>query len=581
MEEHPCYRIRSLLISIALIALLSSLSLAASQTEMNFNRALQAYEEARFTDAASIFRELAFPDRPHPKVTASHLMWARSLLKQHSFDQALDAAASLSEKYPASSYNDDAHYIRAEAFFGLMEYINCAAELITVIEEGTDNRLQDKARDHLQSLSKSLLTERQRRSLSERAALSSTRRIVLGLEETILADQGLVIGVVLPLTGPDAAVGLGLKQGIEFALNQWKNTSKLPVFLSIHDSKSSAYATAQIARDLLELEKVSMILCAGNEGIVTACASQSDAKHIPCLILNPQTYSLTTLGESVFQLYPDRRTEGEALARYAVETLGLRTYAVLASATDQGKEMANGFAETVEKHGGEILIQEWFYPGSLDFDVQFTRIRERGWGIFEAAQPDTEEVPEEEQAPEDSIWAYLVNGEILDMEEMDAEDSLEIPIDVYDGFLIVPDPDDVDVLAPQFVYYNFNSQLIGSRDWDYEDAFETNRNYLSGIVYSSDVFWDPDYSFDVEWISDFRIATGATPEQPQIMGFDGTMWLLNAIRNDDDSPEELRQRLFDQPQFRGKGGAYNFNERMNISVPIAKYTRGRRHLLYP
>jgi hypothetical protein len=259
-------------------------------------------------------------------------------------------------------------------------------------------------------------------------------------------------------------------------------------------------------------------------------------------------------------LYPDRHTEGEALAKYAVESLGLRTFAILAAATDQGKELTNGFIETVKNHGGETLIQEWFYPGSLDFDRQFMRIRERGWGIMETEKADTGAVLQQE-APKDSIWAYLQNGEVLKMEKMGAEDSLEVPVTAFDGFLIVPDPGDVNVLAPQYTYYNFESQLIGSREWDYQDAFEKNRNYVNGIVYSEDAFWDPDQSFDVKWVSDFRVAAGVTPLQDHIRGYDRT--------------------LAKHDQFQGKGGTYHFEDRMNVAVSIVRYDRGVRHLLYP
>jgi ABC-type branched-subunit amino acid transport system substrate-binding protein len=567
------------IVAIALLAILYA-PLAASDYDTRFDAAMQAYQEAHYDQAASAFRNLATSNGHNNRVTVSYFMWAQSLLKQRNYDQVLDVASELIRLYPGSSYIDDAHYVKAEAYFGLEEYVECADELIWVAENGSHEQLQERARDHLRDLSRLRFSDRQRRTLSEHASHAAIQRIILGLTEQTLSDQGLVIGAVLPLSGPDSDMGTAMKQGIEYALKRWKQDTNLPVFLSIHDSRSSAYATAQIARDMLELEQVSMIVCAGSEGIVTACASQASAKQIPCLILNPQTYSLTTLGESVFQLYPDRQTEGEALAKYAVESLGLRTFAILASATDQGKELTNGFIETVKNHGGETLIQEWFYPGSLDFDGQFMRIRDRGWGIMETEKPDTQTVVEEE-APQDSIWAYLQNGEVLKTEKMNGEDSLEVPVTAFDGFLIVPDPGDVNVLAPQYTYYNFDSQLIGSQDWDYQDTFDKNRNYVNGIVYSEDVFWDPDRPFDVEWVSDFRVATGVTPLQDHIRGYDGLTWMLGAIRSAKDTPDKLLRALVRHDQFQGKGGTYHFQDRMNMSVSIVRYDRGIRHLLYP
>jgi len=553
---------------------------SASEIESRFADALKAYQAGHYSEAARAFHDLALVQDHNTRVTASLYMWARSLLKQRNYDQALDAATQLIQRYATSSYLDDAHYLRAEIYFDLKEYISCADELIWVAENGTDDRTVARARDRVGDLCRLRFSDRERRSISTHASKVLTQRIILGLPENALADQGVVIGAVLPLTGPDSSMGIALKQGLEYALKRWRDTSKIPVFLSFHDSRNSAYATAQVTRDLLELEQASIIVCAGSEGVVTACASQANAKQVPCVILNPQTYSLTGLGGSVFQLYPDRLTEGEALATYAVETLGLRSFAVLASVTDDGKELASGFTETVKELGAETLIQEWYYPGSLDFKTQFGRIRQLGWDAMAALKADTAAAVEQPDST-DSQWAYLVNGEVLNIKDMDAEDSLEVPVSAFDGFFIAPDASDVNALAPQYAYYNFDSQLLGSRDWDFGDTFEKNRNYLSGIVYSEDVFWDPDHSADRGWANDFRTATGISPTADHIRGYDGMTWLLGAVTKTNVTPSELFQALSRKGRFQGLGGMYRFQDRSNVAVSIAKFDKGIRQLIYP
>ena len=566
---------------ILLLVWCTLLLTASTPVEIQFQDALTAYQEARYQEAAAAFQTLALPKNPHAKISVSHLMWARSLLKLHQYDQVLDAALQLIEKYPASDYSDDARYVRAEAYFKLQEPINCAQELIYTIETSNDDKLINKSRNHLKNLCLTTLNDRERRTLSNKATRTSTKRIILGLDPNNLADQGIVIGAVLPMSGTNSQMGLSMKTGIEFALSQWQENHQIPVFLSVHDSRNSPFYTAQIARDLIQLEQVSMILCAGDEGVVTACGTISDAHQIPCLILNPQTHIMTDMGEMVFQLYPDRNTEGQALARYAVETLGLRTFAVLAPATDSGREMADGFIETVKHHGGEVHIQEWFYPGSLDFEKQFTQIRQRGWDIMETTKSDSEAVEDTSEVIEATQWSTFINGEVLDIEEIDAEDSLNIPVDAFDGFLIIPDSSDVNVLAPQYVFYNFDSQLIGSHDWNYGDTFQKNRNYLTGIIFSSEVFWDPIRSFDQEWISDFRVATSQSPEKHHIMGYDGMTWTLSAVITANDQTSDVIERLIQTTQFQGKGGLQIFKNRVNEAVSIVKYQRGRQWLLYP
>lgn len=566
--------------ALVLLVGLSGTQVSASEIESRFADALKAYQAAHYAEAAQAFHEIASARDRNTRITSSLYLWARSLLKEQNYDGALNAATQLVQRYAMSSYLDDAHYLRGEAYFKLGEYVSCADELIWIAENSADQRMVARARERLRDLCRFCFSDRERRSVSTHASKASTQRLILGLTEKSLADQGIVIGAILPLTGPESGMGVAARQGLEYALKRWKDTSKLSVFLSVQDSRNSAYVTAQLTRDLLELEQASVILCAGSEGIVTACASQANARQVPCVILNPQTYSLTTLGESVFQLYPDRRTEGEALAAYAVETLGLHSFAVLAAATDDGKELANGFSETVTKLGGEALIQEWYYPGSLDFKMQFSRIREWGWGLTVANDSDSTAVVES-QDPQSSQWAYLVNGEILTTKESDSDDSLDVPVTAYDGFFIAPDPGDVNALAPQYVYYNFDAQLLGSRDWDYEDTFDKNRNYLSGIVYSEDVFWDPDHSADRKWADEFRATAGVAPTIEHIRGYDAMTWLLGAVTKSGVSPSELPQLLAQRRRYQGKGGTYKFYERLNVSVSIAKYDKGTRQLISP
>ena len=596
--------------NISFLILISASVLQATEYKTQFQQGLDDYKTGRFQKAAAEFRELALSESTHPLMSASFLMWARSLLKQHDCSQVLEVTAQLLSQFPESGYVDDAHYLRAEAYIDLGKSGECADELTWVITKGTDERLVERARHHLRSLSQFMFSERERRGLVAHINDLSVQRIILGLDETNFSDQGIVIGVVLPLSGPDRDLGNALQQGIEYAFSKWKATATLPLFLSYYDSRGSAYEAARISQDRLELEKVSMLLCAGDEGVATACATQAASKKVPCLILNPQTHPLSSLGEEIFQWYPDRDTEGEALAEYAVRSLGLRTFAVLTSANSDGEEMARGFIETVNKIGGRILVQEWYYPGSLNFEKQFVGIRKLGMDIMEASILDTASISVVE-TPTDSIWANMSNGEVLGSKATDDDESMDISVNVFDGFFIAPDPGDVNILAPQYAFYNFSTQLLGSHDWDNQESFQKNRNYISGMVYATDVFWDPMSVSNSEWINDFRNHSGQVPTETQIMGYDGMRWVLQAIDslaseglitqggdtlqhatagshpesrdktllNINLSPEKLLNKLQEQTEYQGVGGIYRFHDGMNTETSMVKFDKGRKELL--
>ena len=512
----------------------------ATEYEAQFQQGLDDYKAGRFQKAVAEFRELALSETAHSKVSASLLMWARSLLKQDEYNQVLEVTSQLLSKFPGSSYVDDAHDVRAEAYFELKKPMDCAEELIWVIDNGTDERLVERAQNHLISL-RLTLSERERHSLAAHTNSISTQNLIsFGKTENPYWGQGLSIGVLLPLSDSKLSIdtiglyqlgnelGSDLYQGIEFAYKEWKKTSNIAVSLFFDDSRGSTYETAKVTQGMLESDNVSMILCAGDEGTVIACATQAASKHIPCLILNPQTYPLSSLGEEIFQLYPDRRTEGEALGKFSVNNLGLRRFAIIAPATNEGTEIAGGFLQTVNGFGGKVLAEEFYYPGSVNFEKQFVHIRRLGWDIMKASNPDTFAITTEGTLT-DSIWANMANGEVLDIKSEYSDESFDTPISTYDGFFIVADPGDLNILAPQYAFYNFSTQLLGSHDWDKQDSFQKNRNYISGMVYSTNVFWDPMLVSNSEWINDFRNSTGQMPNENSIMGYDGMRWVLKAI----------------------------------------------------
>jgi ABC-type branched-subunit amino acid transport system substrate-binding protein len=514
-------------LGIWFLIVISSGVLQAADYEAQFQKALEDYEAGHYQVAETEFKQLALSEIEHPKMSVSFLMWARALLKQHNYNQVLEVTAQLLAKFPESSYIDDAHYMRGEAYFDSGKPLECADELIWVITKGTDERLVERAKGHLKSLCQSMLSERERRELVAQVDNLAVQRIILGLEDTNLSEDGINIGVVLPLSGPDSDLGVDIKQGIEYAISQWKLKNDFPIGLTFYDSQGSAFEAARISNDILDFEQVGMILSAGEEGVVTACATQAVSKHVPCLVLNPQTYSFSSLGEEIFQLYPDRGTEGEALAEYAVRDLGLRTFAVMTPANRSGEEIARGFIETVNKLGGKVLVQEWFYPGSVNFEKQFVHIREHGLDMMTASTPDTTSISAME-APIDSIWANMPNGEVLDT-KVSIDDSVDLPVDAYDGFFIAANPGDVNILAPQYAFYNFSTQLLGSHDWDNQESFQKNRDYISGMVFTTDVYWDPLLLSNSEWMNEFRDSTGQSPNEVNIMGYDGMRWVLSAI----------------------------------------------------
>ena len=83
-------------------------------------------------------------------------------------------------------------------------------------------------------------------------------------------------------------------------------------------------------------------------------------------------------------------------------------------------------------------------------------------------------------------WMIRNKGEI---------DSLEIPLNTFDGFLFVIEPDMAPIAAPQFARANLHTLLLGNEAWDEADALSKNQRYINGLVFPRAVagIGGPDY----------------------------------------------------------------------------------------
>lgn len=63
-------------------------------------------------------------------------------------------------------------------------------------------------------------------------------------------------------------------------------------------------------------------------------------------------------------------------------------------------------------------------------------------------------------------------------------DSLEIPLKVYNGFLLITEPGGIEIMAPQFARFNITTQLFCNEEWADREALYRVRNYINGIVFA-------------------------------------------------------------------------------------------------
>ena len=164
-----------------------------------------------------------------------------------------------------------------------------------------------------------------------------------------------VLGVLVPLSGRGRYVGKAILKGIKLAAAQTPG-----LVLRVKDTHGNPGETRQAVTDLVEKDQVIGII--GPIGIRESLAAAASAERygVPIILLTPVD-RITELGPYVFRNFLTNATQARGIARYAIETLGLKRFAIFHPQTRNGRELANYFWKEVVKLGGEIRAAQ-SYP---------------------------------------------------------------------------------------------------------------------------------------------------------------------------------------------------------------------------
>lgn len=201
-------------------------------------------------------------------------------------------------------------------------------------------------------------------------------------------EATFLIGGSGPLTGAAASYGLSVKQGAEIAISEINEAGGVKVGdttykldLNFQDDEAepdkavSAYNTLMDANINAFLGTVTSGAClavtgnANNDGILLVTPSSS-AKDC-------------TEYDNAFRICFSDPIQGEKLAEYAVNTLGMNKIAVIYhNDDDYSRGVDETFQAKVEELGGEIVASEASSAKDNDFSTQLTTIKSSGAEII-------------------------------------------------------------------------------------------------------------------------------------------------------------------------------------------------------
>ncbi len=193
----------------------------------------------------------------------------------------------------------------------------------------------------------------------------------------------LKIGVAQPLSGPLAALGQDLLNGVNLAVGELNKGNysidgkRVTLEVMAVDDKADAATGKAVAQQLVDAGVVAVIGHL-NSGVSIEAAPIYGAKDIPQIAIstNPR---FTQLGlATTFRMVANDGLQARAIGSFAASQFGASRYAALDDGTPYGKGLTDGAAEQLKAEKKQVVVRESFDDKTVAFDDLAAKLKEAG-----------------------------------------------------------------------------------------------------------------------------------------------------------------------------------------------------------
>jgi branched-chain amino acid transport system substrate-binding protein len=197
------------------------------------------------------------------------------------------------------------------------------------------------------------------------------------------------LGFFGDLSGQTFNFGQSAKNGVLMAadqINQAGGINGRPIDVVIEDDRGSPERAAELTGKLITQDQVVSIIAAGTSGNSRAAAPKAQAARIPMISPSSTDPAVTQVGDYIFRACFVDAFQGEVMARFAAQTLGAKTAAILFDFNSPyGRGLTDFFELSFAKLGGRIVTKQSYTQGDVEFKGQLSTIQ--------ANEPDVIYIP--------------------------------------------------------------------------------------------------------------------------------------------------------------------------------------------
>ena len=347
------------------------------------------------------------------------------------------------------------------------------------------------------------------------------------------AQGAIVVGEVGSMTGTEATFGTSSDRGIQLAVSEVNGAGGIKnrqVTVIALDDEGKPEEAATAATRLIASEHVTALLGEVASTRSLFMAPKAQAAKVPMVSPSSTNEKVTQVGDYIFRACFIDPFQGYVMAKFGRENLKVARAAILKDVrNDYSVGLAKVFSENFRKMGGQIVDEESYSSGDVDFKAQLTNIKN--------ATPDALYVP---------------------------------------GYYT-----DVGLIARQTREVGMTIPLMGGDGWDSERLYEIGGAALEGSYFSNHYSVDDPSPRIQEFVAKFKKAYGGQlPDSLAAQAYDAAGMLFDAMKRAKDlSGPAIRDALAETKSYKGVTGDISMDQNRNPVKPavVLKIAKGGKY----
>ncbi len=371
-----------------------------------------------------------------------------------------------------------------------------------------------------------------------------------------------VVGVLLPLSGKYRAYGENALQAVQLAFDGDKTLK-----LVVRDTKSDRIHSSLAAQELALDEGAIAIIGPMFTNETEPAAIKAQELGVPLLTI-ASAEQIGKIGPYVFRNGLTNAAQAKALVRYAMDVVGMKTFAVLHPRHPYGEELLEYFWNEVDARKGEIRGIESYGTEDTTFAEQVKSLVARD--VLGLRSDYRKGIDECDKQPDSYRKARCKDRVSVDLKPIVDFDGLFIPdyhrtIAMVSAALAFEDIIvETDARALRKIEKTLDRKvkpvtLLGASGWNSTELPEKAERNVENAVFTDAFFAGSDDKATAQFVSEYQKRYRRTPSGPEALAYDSAMIIRQVLAKSAPATRDaMREGIRQVADFRGVTGRTSF-----------------------